>query len=348
MRSGQPGLLGRRWRRRFGLHRSIHDLPQLGEPPRRSLHAGLTTLRGWTLSLPTQAQFQLFGSHRQFVFGPRLRGRVGQIRSSMEKNLRPSGRRNGFFPDRNPMRFGSWYAVSVMAAQHDRRGERVGGIGADRLEDARNRTKRGDGEPVGRKRLPHRQPGRYKRVDSLQGRDAYDTHRPPDTQHQQGAVRDHGRRSGHAVVSADQGPGQTGRAAGRQVSARGRADLQLHQFGLPSHLRVDAVQFDLAAPAHFAVVQVRPVQRGLCGDSGRAADAHRRLLVRGHGRCRAQKPGAFFQPRIRLPADPQRRSTLPDGFPVHCGPACREPGRCDRGDQTGRARRGAVAGHHAD
>ena len=87
---------------------------------------------------------------------------------------------------------------------------------------------------------------------------------------------------------------------------------------------------------------------GLRRDSRRGADVHRHLVVSGHGRRRAQEPGALPQSRFRLRADPERRPALPDGLPPHHRAAHRVAGRADHRHDSGDRREASRLGHHAD
>ena len=71
---------------------------------------------------------------------------------------------------------------------------------------------------------------------------------------------------------------------------------------------------------------------GFVETAGSRADLFRHVLVSGHGRRRAQEPGAPAQPRLRLRADSERRPAVPDGLPLHHRAAHRERRRRDRGD----------------
>ena len=79
--------------------------------------------------------------------------------------------------------------------------------------------------------------------------------------------RDHlghhyGRRSRHPTLPADQRARQTRRPARWQIPPGRHPDLQLHQLRPPTHLRAHTVQLRVAAPAHLAAYQVRPLLGG--------------------------------------------------------------------------------------
>ena len=167
-------------------------------------------------------------------------------------------------------------------------------------------------------------------------------------QQQQRACHHHGRWPGHAALSVDPRPRQTGRAARRKVSARRHPHLELHQLRLPPRLPPHAVQFRLAPPAHLAVLQVRPLLRRLRRTARGRTDLRQHLLVSGHGRRREEKPRPLPEQRFPIRPHPQRRPALPDGLPEDRRAARPEFGRHHRRHHPGRPRRRRLARHPPD
>src|SRR5579862_8505759 len=157
----------------------------------------------------------------------------------------------------------------------------------------------------------------------------------------------HGWRSGNTPLSAHEGPLQTRRAARRQIPPGGHPRQQLHQLRVAAHLRPDAIQQHLAAPAHQRQLQVRHVLPQLRRNPRRAADARRLDLVPGHRGRRPPEPARLPPAALRILHHPERRPALPDGLPPPPGPARQEEGRHHHRHHPRRTRRRHGLRHHA-
>src|ERR1051325_9426186 len=73
---------------------------------------------------------------------------------------------------------------------------------------------------------------------------------------------------GQTSVSAHARSIETGGAAGRKISPRRHSNFELHQLRRDSHVRVDAIQFSFAQPAHRDDLSLLAVRRRFCRGPG--------------------------------------------------------------------------------